>query len=635
MWASPAATTHVAISKMTRPANTSKKVSAAEAVAALDAVNASPTILNVTSAASQLSRFRPALGRSAARIACLASFTFEPIKPALEVQCLRAGLAIDTYFAPFGQFEQELISPASGLGRFEPQVVLLAARLADVCPAIYEEFTGLEPGDAERMLDDWHARLAAGLRAFRGRSEAYVFVQNYELPVSLALGIADAAAELSQAGFIRLANDRLAELAAGFQNVMVMDYDGLVARHGRRTWADARLKFYARIPVAAEHYWNLAGFYVRHLRPFFGLTRKVLVLDADHTLWGGVVGDVGLDGIDLGHDFPGNAYVAFQKRVLDLHRCGIVLAIASKNEPGGVQEVLERHPAMVLRAEHFAALEVNWSPKPQSVRRIAERLNLGLDSFVFIDDSPTECELMRASLPEVMTVLLPKDPAAYAAVIEDLDCFDQWSISAEDRQRGALYHAEARRRELQEAVVDLPTFYRSLGMRMTVYVDHAPHAARAAQMTNRTNQFNMHTIRCTEDDIRRFIQSAESELVTLELADRFGDNGVVGLAVVRKAAAAWTLHLLLMSCRILGRTVEQAFVRWLADRARAAGAVRLRAEFAATKKNKPFAGFYADSGFECSGASGDTEAWELDLSGPLEPPPDWINLTVQEAPPKR
>ncbi len=600
----------------------------------LDEVHAHPSLVNIARAAGRIDELRAALPRANTRLACLASFTFDSLRPALELRALRAGLSFETYVAPFGQIEQELLSPASGLGRFEPGAVLLAARLVDLCPAIYEEFTGLGRDVAERMLDDWHGRLAAGIRAFRGRSESCVLLQNYEQPASPALGIADTGAEFSQAEFIRRANQRLAELAAGFQNVMVMDYDALVARHGRRTWADPRLALYARIPVAAEHYWDLAGFYVRYLCPLFGLTRKVLVLDADHTLWGGVVGDVGLDGIELGHDYPGNAYVAFQRRVLDLHRRGIVLAIASKNEPGSVQEVLEKHPGMVLRPEHFAALEVNWNPKPQSVRRIAERLNLGLDSFVFIDDSPAECELMRASLPEVMTVQLPKDPAAFAGVIEDLDCFDQWSISAEDRQRGALYHAEARRRDLQEAVVDLPTFYRSLQMRMTVYVDHAPHVSRAAQLTNRTNQFNMHTIRCTEDDIRRFVRSEEFELVTLDLADRFGDNGVVGLAVLRKAAEAWTLQMLLMSCRILGRTVEQTFVRWLADRARAAGAVRLLAEFAATKKNKPFAGFYADVGFKCSSGSGDTEVWELDLGGPAEPPPDWIELTVQEARPK-
>lgn len=590
-------------------------------------VDASPTIVNITRASRLLEPHRDALAGVSLRVACLSSFTFDPIVPALTLQGLRAGLAFDAFVAPFGQIEQALID-GSCLGSFEPDVVLVAARLQDVCPGLYEGFNALNADQVEELVAGWLDRLRSALVAFRQRSQAHVLVQDYDLPAWPALGIADRSAPLSQARTIADANARLSEMAASIENVYVMDYDALVARCGRANWQDARTALYARIPVAPAHYWSLAGLYVRHVRPLYGLTKKVLVLDADNTLWGGIVGDVGTEAIALGHDYPGNAYVALQRRVLDLHHRGVVLCLASKNEPGTVEAVLEGHPEMVLRSEHFAAMRIGWDPKPESLRAMAADLNLGLDSFVFVDDSAVECELMRTALPQVLTVQLPADPAACPGVIASLDCFDQSAVSDEDRRRGSLYRAQGRRRALQTATVDMPTFYRGLEMSATLFVDHVAHVARAAQLTNRTSQFNMHTVRCSEDDIRRFMEADDVCVVTLGLADRFGDNGVVGLAVVRLGQEEWVLGMLLMSCRVLGRTVEQTFVGWIADRARAGGAKRLVGEFVPTAKNRPFAGFFKDRGFVEAEPQGDVQRWTWALSEADLTPPDWFRIQV-------
>jgi FkbH-like protein len=587
-----------------------------------------PTVLNIARAAEQEHLLRAALARVSLRVGCISSFTFEPIKPPLQLQALRAGTGLDVYVGPFGQFEQELIDPTSGLAAFQPDVVFIAVRLQDVCPAIYEAFNGLSPDRAAALVDEWIGRLRAAVAAFRGRCKAHILIQNYDLPAVPALGLAERSTPLSQSAVIGRANAALGDLAASMANVRVMDYDALVARHGRLNWQDPRTAFFARIPVAPAHYWHLAGFYVRHLRPLYGLSKKVLVLDADNTLWGGVVGDVGLEGIALGHDYPGNAYVAFQKRILDLYHRGVILALASKNQPGVVEEVLDKHPDMVLRAEQFAAMRINWNSKPESLKQIAADLNLGLDSFVFIDDSPVECDFMQTALPEVLSVRLPDDPARFPGIIDALDCFDQWTVSEEDRSRGKLYKAEAGRRELQAAVVDMPSFYRQLQMKMTLFVNHASHAGRAAQMTARTNQFNMHTIRCTEDDIRHLMTSGASQVYTLALEDRFGDNGVVGLAVVRPGPSEWMLHMFLMSCRVLGRTVEQAFVGWIGRQARAAGAERLVAEFAPTAKNKPFVSFYRDRGFIEGGSCDNVQRWVWGLADADTALPDWLAVSV-------
>lgn len=608
----------------------SPSASPADPVDLLQTLSDEPTLVRINQTARHLAELRRRLGRVSLRLGCLSSFTFDPLRYAIELQGVRAGFSVESYIAPYGRFEQVLIDPASPLGAFDANAALLAVRLQDVCPPIYSRFNALTAGEARSLIDGWFTRLESALRTFRGRSKAIVLIQNYDLPAAPAQGIADAGLAHSQTGLIRDANQRLRELAANIPNIYVMDYDGLVARAGRETWSDERTRLFARIPVASRHYWRLAGFYVKHLTPLFGLSKKVLVLDADHTLWGGVVGDVGVHGLQLGQDFPGNAYVEFQQKVLDLYHRGIVLAIASKNEPGAVEQALADHPEMVLRANHFAAMRVNWNPKPQSLQEIAAELNLGLDSFVFMDDSPVECELMRKALPQVLTIQMPKDPAGYPAVIDRLECFEQWTISEEDRQRGALYRAEGERKQLQSAVVDMPTFYRQLEMRMTLHVNHVPHVARASQMTNRTNQFNMHTVRCSEDDIRQTMADGRHMVVTVALSDRFGDNGIIGMAIVQKGTDEWRIPQFLMSCRVLGRTVEQSLLRWIAARAKDEGATRLVAEYVATAKNKPFGGFFGQCGLRRAGATGDIELWELGLEEPLEALPDWINLTVHE-----
>lgn len=596
---------------------------------ALAEVNDAPTLVKIGQTARNLRPLAQARQLAPVRLACLGSFTMNPLADALFLAGLGAGMNIDPYLAPYGQFDREFIDPSSGLYASNPTVVLLAVRLPDVCPALYEEFASLDENAATRLVDDWIARLASAIRTFRARSAAPIFMLDYESPIVPAFGAADRNVSPSQVAVIARANDELRRVAREMPNVRVMEYDALIARHGRRTWADARLAAYARIPIAAINYWAFASFVASYLRPLLGLSKKVLVLDADHTLWGGVIGDVGAAGIALGPDYPGNCFVAFQKRILELHRRGVVLGLASKNEESVVLDVLRNHPSMVLREEHFAAICANWDPKPGNVAQMARDLNLGLDSFVFLDDSPVECQMMRQALPDVLSICLPKEPADLPGVIDSLDCFEQFSISAEDRQRGAMYRAEAGRRTLEAEAVDLPTFYRRLEMVMTLSVDNPMDAHRAAQMAVRTNQFNMNTVRHSEDDIRRFIASERHHVMTLALADRFGDNGVVGLAIVEKSPGEWTLNTLLMSCRVLGRTVEQGLIKWIAARARSCGVERLTGLFVPTTKNKPFSLFYESCGF--SREAGSTpERWTLTLRTADTKVPDWLRIVVNE-----
>lgn len=602
----------------------------ADAIECLDGVRQNPTIVNLLMAHRRLDVLASAIPHVNVRMATLASFTIDPLTAPIQVAALAAGIRLETWNSPFGQVIPTLVDPGVGLDAFAPDIVLVATRLADVVPQLYDGVLDGVP-TAVTAVADWLDQLDAALMSFRQRSRATLLLQTFERPTFLVSGLAEAFTPGSQLDIWRTANERLQQIADRVGKCNLVDYDALVSRHGSRTWIDPRTERYGRIPIAAHHYWDYARFIVRHLRPLVGRTKKVIVLDADNTLWGGILGDDGPNGIKLGHDFPGNAFVAFQRRLLGLQRRGVVLCIASKNEPGSVESVVSTHPEMVLRPEHFACMRVSWSPKPDAIREIGRILNLGLDSFVFIDDSAVECAMMRETLPEVEIVQLPEDPARYSDVIESLDCFDQYTLSSEDRQRSAMYKAEADRRQLAETTVDLPSFYRGLRMTLTFGVDDERQIARAAQMTQRTNQFNMNTIRCTEDDIRRSMAAADEEVITLSLSDRFGDSGVVGLAIIHKQPDIWGLPMLLMSCRVLGRTVESTLIAWIAQRALAAGAKELRASFEPTAKNQPFADFYRKCGFAPASADSPARLWVLKLDQADTTIPDWITVR-QDAP---
>jgi FkbH-like protein len=405
-----------------------------------------------------------------------------------------------------------------------------------------------------------------------------------------------------------------------------------MAAVGAARWRDARLWGMARIPFSAAAAHALAEEYIRHLRAFKGLARKVLVLDLDETLWGGILGEDGPEGIKLGDRYPGNAFVELQHAALGLHRRGVVLAINSKNNTDEALEVLANHPAMVLRPEHFASTRINWQDKSANMIEIAEELGLGLDSFVFVDDSAVECERMRQALPDVLTVHLAGEPALRASTLLGLGVFDTLSYSEEDRQRGAFYRQEAQRTALRGTAQSIEDFYRSLEMLLTVEPVSRTTLPRAADLTQRTNQFNLTTKRYTEGEFAAALAEPGCEAWVFRLVDRFGDNGIIGLAMLEGTGPTVIISTLLMSCRVLRRTVEDAVLAVLATRARERGATAIEGRYRPTRKNGQTSGFYAERGFATAEPDSDTQRFVRDLATPLEPPA-WIEISRSDAGP--
>ncbi len=361
----------------------------------------------------------------------------------------------------------------------------------------------------------------------------------------------------------------------------------------------------------------LAELVARHLAAHLGVgRRKVAVVDLDDTLWGGVVGEAGVEGLVLGDEGVGLAFADLQRELLKLHDAGVVLAVCTKNEAGDAQDGFA-HPAMVLRREHFAAERVNWQDKAANLREIAEELSLGLDALVFLDDNPVEREWVRQALPEVEVPELPADPVDRPAFLAHGPWFQTLAVTAEDRGRSASYGAQGSRRRAQTAARSFEDFLASLQQEITLEPVSETTLSRAAQLCQRTNQFNLTTRRHSVADLEAMLRDDAFELHTVAVRDRYGDSGVTGVAILALDGDEARVDTLLLSCRVLGRRVEDVLVAFLARRAKARGAHGLVGTYEPTARNGQVADFYPRRGFAQAGE----RTWRLDLDGELPATP--------------
>jgi len=400
-------------------------------------------------------------------------------------------------------------------------------------------------------------------------------------------------------------NERLIAVARKTANLLLVDLEAIVRRLGEAALTSPTFWYAGRIRYTKQMFRALAATIDRAFDAYANRAKKVLVLDLDNTLWGGIVGELGPFDIALSEDGAGRCFRDFQRALKALARTGVLLAICSKNNPEDVDEVFERNKMMILGRKDFASLRVNWRPKPDNIVDIAATLDLGIDSFVFIDDNPVERALVASTLPEVA---VPDFPAK----VEDLPSwfareivpryFGKYTISEEDKNKTAQYQANEVRRDLSKKL-DLDAFLDELKIECTLYVDSPDQIARAAQMTQKTNQFNLTTRRYQIPDIKRFTESPDHAVILLDYKDRFGSEGIVGMTILDLAAGR--IETFLMSCRVIGRKVEDRILDKAAELFRARGHDRMLGEFIPTRKNALVTSFYDNQGFALSGEQAD------------------------------
>ena len=567
------------------------------------------------------------------RLAILRSFTVEPIVPLLRAEAFAYGIDLEVHVGDFNTYVQDMLDSQSSLYRFAPNAVVLAVRSDQAAPELWRDFADLAPEAAWQAADRVVRGYEQWIGAFRKHSQAALIIHSLEGPSSPSLGVLDDQSEAGQSGLIRQINRELRWMAAGFHGVYVLDYDALVTRHGSEHWHDERKWLMARLPIAAGHLLHMAREWMRFIVPLSGRTSKVLVVDLDNTLWGGVIGEDGMSGIEVGAEYPGAAYQALHRALLDLSRKGILLAVCSKNNLDDAMEALEKHPGMLVRANHFAALRINWTDKAQNLREIAQELNVGIDALAFLDDNPFEREQVRAALPEVTVIDLPKNPLEYASALRNCAALERLTLSSEDQQRTEMYAAQKQRAGAEQNFQSKEDFFRFLEQEAELEPVSDLTLARVAQLTQKTNQFNLTTRRYTEPQLAEMAKQPEWHIFSIKVRDRFGDHGLVGVAITHDEGEQCEVDTFLLSCRVIGRTVETALLAHLAERAAQRDRKRLMGWFLPTKKNAPARDFYPQHGFERQETNGAGSLWALDLKSATLRCPDWIKLRTAETTP--
>lgn len=565
--------------------------------------------------------------RTPLRIAILSNYTLDPLQGFLEKEIAALGFEHKIWIAPFGTYAQQILNPDSELRAFKPDVTILALSPAPLFGRLLQRFWELSEESRRAEVSRTVGEIAS-LAESAARGSGILIIHNFVIPSSPVLGLHDVRDPFGERAMIATANEELAAACRKLPGAFLVDVEALAGRIGKDTWTDPKMVFLARMELSRDALGELARETMRFIRALLGRVRKVLVLDLDNTLWGGIIGEDGLSGIKLGNAAPGNAFVAFQRRILALHRKGVLLAINSANNPDDAIEALRSHPEMVLKPEHFAAMRINWDDKIRNMREIAEELRLGLDAFVFWDDNPTERERMRAILPEVLTVDVPSDPALYERTLSRTTEFDALALTEEDRTRGRKMAQGRARTEARAAIATEEEFLRSLEIRATIAAPDKVTLPRFAQLTQRTNQFNLTTRRYTEADLEKMLGGGKILVRGLRVTDRFGDEGWVGLALILREGNAARLETFLMSCRVLGRKIEHAFLAALLEEMKAAGVARVEAVYRPTAKNQLCRGFLEDAGFAPTGAHPDETRYALDLTASMPERPRHIRVAL-------
>jgi FkbH-like protein len=538
-------------------------------------------------------------------IAIAASSTVEPLLPYLGCLLAQRGLLARFTVAPFGQIYQSLLDADSEVRAARADATLVLARLEDLCARPLGELAVLDPVGVGQARADVLAeidRLCGALAAFEAATPGMLLVGTLPAPPTTPLGVLDASHPASQVQLARECNVALWSAAQKRRRLRLVDVDQVVAELGAaRAW-DPRMATVAGCPWSTAGLRYLAAHLARSIAALVLPAAKVVVLDLDNTLWGGIVGEDGPAGIAIGPSGLGAAFAGFQDALLALRAQGVLLAIASKNNEADAFEVFDHHPGMRIRRAHLAAHRISWRSKSESLRELAAELSLGVDSFVFVDDSPTECAEVASVLPEVTVVQLPPDPARYVEALRAVPQLDRMALTDEDRMRAAAYAAEQARTAARAAAERDPdalrAHLRSLGLVVRVRRIGDDDVARAAQLTQKTNQFNLTTVRRSEADVEAMRRDPAWRLYALDVTDRFGDYGTTGLVFARRIdGATWDLDTVLLSCRVLGRGVESALLRVVTADLIAAGAQRLTARMIPTKKNAPVRDFLPRHGF--------------------------------------
>ncbi len=548
------------------------------------------------------------------KLAMLGSTTAAHAESSIVAAGGRRGFHVDIKFGGFGQWRQELIIPPAELSAFAPSHLMLALTAEDV-------LGGVSIGASNEEADQAVAAAVSQLTNFwelaRKQYGARIIQQSFVDTSHPIFGSLDKALGATNAALVEKLN-RAMRAAAAQADVLVLDLDYWVARHGCDVWYDEALWYHAKqlvAPTATAFYGDLI---VRLIAAARGSSSKCLVLDLDNTIWGGVIGDDGIEGVVLGQgNGQGEAFLAFQRYARKLKERGVILAVCSKNEMSVAEAAFRDHPEMVLKRDDIAVFVANWKDKASNLREIAKTLNIGLDSLVFCDDNPAERDLVRSNCPEVMVPELPEDCVGYTRCLAEAGYFEAVTFTAEDRARAAQYQDNAARATMLADATDMTAFLKSLGMKMIVSEFSEPDMTRIAQLVGKTNQFNLTTRRRDRAELKALADRPGSIALSVRLIDKFGDNGLIAvLLAVPDEAGQLAIDTWLMSCRVFSREVEYETMNILVQQAQSRGIKTIVGDYVPSAKNVIVRDLYGTLGFatQAEAPEGVGARWALNVA---------------------
>lgn len=536
------------------------------------------------------------------RVAYLAQSAPQLIEPVLRAMGFASGLDLEIYSADYNTVDQEILDPRSGLHAFEPEVVILATN--------YRALNWVEGAtEASDWVADQLTVLQDRWKALSSQFGCPVIQHTLDLPTFDPMG--HLAASVPDGKIRLLTSLNAAVAAAAPDSVRLVDVSRLQAQSSAGPWVDERLWLSARQYPAPAQMPGLVSEYMAIIRAKVGRTKKLLILDLDHTLWGGVIGEDGLAGIRVGVESPeAEAHAEFQSYLLALKQRGILLAVCSKNNEADARLPFEAHDGMRLRLDDFVAFKANWEPKSTNIEAIANELNLGLESVVFLDDNPAERLLVRQQLPAVTVPSIGPDPADYIAQLHRGRWFEPWGVTVEDRMRSETYRTEAQRRAVREQAPTIEAYLQSLRMSVVSGTFQLSQLERLSQLTLRTNQFNLSNQRRGVDALKTLMGQEQYRTRGYILKDRFGSSGLAAMWIVDVSDSDWRVDTFLISCRVMGRGLEDYMLNELIAAARQHSVSRILASYVPSPKNGPVKVFLERHNFQA--LSGDLNTFAIE-----------------------
>ena len=531
------------------------------------------------------------------RVAFLASSTINGFEETMRVKCFQKGIDCITYVADYNQYNQEILNQDSGLYQFKPDITFLILDTRHILGEHFFSWYSVPYDDRPKIIDTKVSEIQNICNTYQKNFDSKLVITSLQIPNYSPYGINEESTLRSLKEVVYAINNELLQWKK-FGNIFIYDFNEFVRKFGEKNIFNYKQFFSGDIKISTEYIPKFINELMGYVYAVTGTTKKCIVLDLDNTLWGGIIGEDGFDNIKLGDNPVGRSFVEFQKRLLALNQRGIILAVNSKNNFNDAIEVIQKHPNMILREDNFACIKINWDDKSVNLQKISEELNIGLDSMIFFDDDPINQEYVRESLPEVLVVNLPKDSSQYSQIITEMKEFDVLKITEEDTKRGGMYLGQKKRKELEGKIGDFNEFLKQMDIVVNVKKADSFSIPRISQLTLKTNQFNLTTKRYQEEEIRKFSSSDNNIVECVQVSDKFGDNGITGTYIVeKKNDEEWIIDTFLLSCRIMGRGVEEMMMNQIIEKAKLSGIKRLKGQFIPTAKNKPAENFYEKLGF--------------------------------------